>query len=139
MIMMNLSQTTLQTTFISKIDKICENFTGILVFVPEVMDTPTLKTFASLTLIQVTKHIADMQTKSCKLDPIPTYTCIKTNASSPHLYNNAHHQYSTQQCLLLQRVEDLNSKTTSKKKGLDLLDKNFRPVSNLPFLSKLVK
>ena len=26
-----------------------------------------------------------------------------------------------------------------KKKGLDLLDKNYRPVSNLPFLSKLVE
>ena len=28
--------------FISEIDKICGKFIGILVFVPEVMDTPTL-------------------------------------------------------------------------------------------------
>ena len=37
------------------------------------MDTQTLKKFAPLTPIQVTKHIADMQAKSCELDPIPTH------------------------------------------------------------------
>ena len=36
------------------------------------MDTPTLKKFASLTPSQVTKLIADMQTKSFGLHPIPT-------------------------------------------------------------------
>ena len=57
--------------FISKIDKICEKFIGIPAFVPEVMDIPTLKKFAPLTSSQVTKLIANMQTKSCELDPIP--------------------------------------------------------------------
>ena len=52
---------------ISKINKSHENFTGIPAFVPEVMDTPTLKKFAPLTPSQVTKHIADLQTKSCNL------------------------------------------------------------------------
>ena len=59
--------------FISKINKICEKFIGIPAFVPEVMDTPILKKFAPLTHSQVTKLIADMQTKSCELDPIPTH------------------------------------------------------------------
>ena len=59
--------------FISKIDKIHENFTGILAFVPKVMDTPTLTKFTPLTPNQVTKLIANMQTKSCELDPIPTH------------------------------------------------------------------
>ena len=34
--------------FISKIDKICENFTGILAFVPEVIITLTLKSLLLL-------------------------------------------------------------------------------------------
>ena len=37
------------------------------------MDIPTLKKFAPLTPIQVTKHIANMQTKSCEFNPIPTH------------------------------------------------------------------
>ena len=61
------------------------------------------------------------------------------SASSPHPYNNSHYQCLTKQSLFLCRVEDISSKTAPKKKGLDLLDKNFRPVSNLPFLSKLVE
>ena len=51
--------------FISKIDKMYENFTGILAFVPEVMDTPILNKFAPLTPIQVTNLISNMQIKSC--------------------------------------------------------------------------
>ena len=98
--------------FISKIDKIHENFIGIPALVPEVMDTPTLKKFAPLTPSQVTKLIANMQTKSSELDPIPIHV-FKTNVSSPHLYNNSYHQHFTQQCLILQRVEDLNGKTHS--------------------------
>ena len=59
--------------FIPKIDKIHENFTGITAFVPELMYTPTLKRFAPPTPIQVIKFIANIQTKSCKLDPPPTH------------------------------------------------------------------
>ena len=73
MIVLNLLQTTLADYFISKIDKIHENFIGISAFVPEVTDAPIFKEFAHLTPSQVTKLAADMQTISCELDPIPTY------------------------------------------------------------------
>ena len=36
-------------------------------------------------------------------------------------------------------MEDSNSKATIEKCGLDLIDSNYRPVSNLPFISKLVE
>ena len=49
--------------FISKMDKICKKFIGTPVFVPEVMATPNLQKFAPLTPSQVTKLIANMQTK----------------------------------------------------------------------------
>ena len=79
--------------FISRIDKSHENFIGIQVFAPEVTDVPIFKEFTPLTPCQVTKFVADMQTKSYELDPIPT--CFKMNASSPHPYNNSHYQYLT--------------------------------------------
>ena len=59
--------------FISKIDKIHENFIGIPAFAPEVTDVPIFKKFAPLTPSQVPKLVVDMQTKSCELDPIPTH------------------------------------------------------------------
>ena len=40
--------------FISKIDKIQENFTRTPIFVPEAVDTPTFEKFAPLTADQVT-------------------------------------------------------------------------------------
>ena len=59
--------------FISKIDKICENFIGIPAFAPEVTDAPIFKKFVPLTPSQVTKLVADMQTKSRELHMIPTH------------------------------------------------------------------
>ena len=59
--------------FTSKIDKICENFIGIPAFAPEVTDALIFKKFAPFTPGQVTKIVADMQTKSCELDLIPTH------------------------------------------------------------------
>ena len=52
------------------------------------------KMFAPLTPSQVTNLVADMQTKSFETRS-DTYTCIKMNASSPHLYNNSHYQHLT--------------------------------------------
>ena len=86
--------------FISKVDKIYEKFIGIPAFVPEVMDTPTLKRFAPLTPSKVTKLIGDMQTKSCELDPIPTHVLKQM---LPVLISTItqHYQHLTQPHLLL--------------------------------------
>ena len=59
--------------FTSKIDKIQENFSRTPIFVPEAADITTFQKFATLTADQVTNLIAGMQTKSCKLNPIPTH------------------------------------------------------------------
>ena len=59
--------------FISKINKIQENFTGTPIFIPEAADIPTFQKFTFLTVDQVTNLIAGMQTKSCELNPIPTH------------------------------------------------------------------
>ena len=124
--------------FISKIDKIHENFTGIPAFVPVVMDTPTLKKYAPLTPSQVNKLIANMQTKSCELDPIPTHVLKQM---LPVLISIITHIINTSlnNACFCEEWKISMVRPHLKKKGLDLLDKNFRPVSNLPFLSKLVE
>ena len=58
--------------FITKIDKIRDNFSQTPVFIQEATDIPTFQKFAPLTTEQVTNLIFSMQTKSCELDPIPT-------------------------------------------------------------------
>ena len=124
--------------FISKIDKICKNFTGILAFVPEVMDNPFLKKFAPLTTIQVTKVIANMQTKSCELDPIPTHVLKQILPVLISIITHIINASFNNACFCKEWKTSI-VRPLLKKKGLDLQDKNFRPVSNLPFLSKLVK
>ena len=57
----------------------------------------------------------------------------------PYSPNYSHCQCLTQQCLFLWRVEMSVVRPLLKKKGLDLQEKNYCPVSNLPFLSKLVE
>ena len=59
--------------FITKIDKIRDNFSQTPVFIAEATDIPTLQKFAPLTAEQVTNLISSMQTKSCELDPMPTH------------------------------------------------------------------
>ena len=79
-----------------------------------------------------------MQTKSCELDPISTHVL---KWILPVLISIITHIINTS----LNNASFCKEWKTSivrpllKKKGLDLLDKNLRPVSNLPFLSKLVE
>ena len=122
--------------FISKVDKIHEKFIGIPAIVPKVMDTPTLKTFAPLTPSPVTNLIAKMQTRSWELDPIPTHVLKQMLpviiSTITHIINT-----SLNHACFYKEWKTPTVRPLLKKKGFDLLDKNFRPVSNLPFLSKL--
>ena len=113
--------------FISQIDKIHEKFIGIPGFVLEVLDTPTLKKFAPLTLSQVTMLIANMQTKSCELDPIPTHVLKQM---LPVLISTITHIINTSlnhACFCEEWKTSMVRPLPKKKKGLDLLGKNLRP------------
>ena len=59
--------------FITKIDRIRDNFSQTPVLIPETTNIPTFQRFTPLTTEQVTNLISSMQTKSCELDPIPTH------------------------------------------------------------------
>ena len=124
--------------FISKIDKIWENFTGTPIFVPEAADTPTFWKFAPLTADQVYNLIAGMQTKSCKLDLIPTHILKWVLSVLIPLITHIVNTSLSSTCFCEEGKTSV-VRPLLRKKGLDLLEKNYWPVSNLPFLSKLVE
>ena len=96
------------------------------------MDNPTFKT------IQVTKPIAKMQTKSCELDPIPTHVLKQMLPDFISIINQVINTSLNNACFCKEWKISI-VRPLLKKKGVDLLDKNFRPVSNLPILSTLVE
>ena len=101
-------------------------------------DIPALRKFAPLTVSDVRKTISSMKSTSCELDKIPTSflkTIIDTvidditklvNMSLGHGIFCKHWKLAIIKPLL-------------KKIRLELILKNYRPVSNLSFLSKLVE
>ena len=79
-----------------------------------------------------------MQTKSCELNPIPTYVLKWVLSVLIPLITHIVNASLSSPCF----CEELKTSVVRpllKKKGLDLLEKNYWPVSNLPFLSKLVE
>ena len=76
--------------------------------------------------------------KSCELDFIPTYLLKEqSNISVSPLKNivNA----SLEQGLFPQSLRSAIVRPMLKKAGLELIEKNYRPVSNLAFLGKLIE
>ena len=99
---------------------------------------PPLREFELLQEIEVTKIVKSMATKSCEIDVIPT----------PLLKDNLDHFIGVLMQLvnmsLKQRVYAKSWKMAIiqpllKKTGLELIHSNFRPLSNLPFILKLVE
>lgn len=94
--------------------------------------------FSSLSNDDVVKLIKSSPCKSCDLDPLPTRIlkqCIDEVSVSIRSIIN---------CSLSTGVFPSNLKKAVvipllKKPGLELIYKNYRPVSNLPFISKLIE
>ena len=102
------------------------------------IDTPTLSTFESVSEQDMAKIIAKSNSVSCELDPMPTFL-IK--------------QCLPQLLPVLTRIVNLSLATENmppefkkavirpllKKPSLKREVKNYRPVSNLPYVSKLIE
>ena len=129
---------TLQIYSLEKIQKIRDELSSAEGFKPQVNNIPQLKQFLPLKMEEVQKEIMSMKNKSCELDTIPTNllkeilpSCIE---AITHIVNTS----------LTKGIFPNNWRTAIvcpllKKHGLDLLMINYRSVSNLCFLSKLVK
>ena len=124
--------------FITKIDRIRDNFSQTPVLIPETTDIPTFQRFAPLTTEQVTNLISSMQTKSCELDPIPTHILKRVLTTLIPIITHIVNASLTCACFCEEWKTSV-VKPLLKKKGLDPQEKNYCPVSNLPFFSKLAE
>ena len=95
-------------------------------------------TFRTVTEEDVKAAIIDAQPEHCELDLIPT-TLLRqmTHAVAPTFKNCKH--FSTKWNFLHQPERSSALTTVEKKSGLGLIFKNFRPISNSSYLSKLIE
>lgn len=125
--------------FLTKIEKIREALSNYMDYkTPMISGNFNFKEFQPVTRNDVNLELSRMQTKTCELDYLPTkiiknhpeyfldlYTCIVNKSLRDGIF-----------------PEDWKTATLRpllKKPKLELIDKNYRPVSNLSFLSKLTE
>ena len=124
--------------FLSKIEKIRESFTNTPPYETLQHRVPRFTSFHPLMESEVHTVIMRMKNRHCKLDTIPTSilkqileACLTaiTQIVNMSLTNGE----------FCENWKTAVVKPLLKKSGLDLISKNYRPISNLPFISKLVE
>ena len=127
-----------QEFFETKIDKIRNKFDTVLLNNPHT-NVASLKVFEKATAIEVRKVIMNSPNKSCEIDSIPTWLlkeCI--DELLPLITTLINRSLSTgkfpehfKEAIIRPRLKKTNS-------DIDEL-KNYRPVSNLNFISKIIE
>ena len=129
--------------FIAKIDKIRDAVSGqntdITLSYPASDVCSILSDFTRVSAGDVIKLLSSMKSKSCSLDPVPTWLlkdCKETLA--PTLASIINSSFATG--IFPSQLKEAIITPTLKKPSLDAENlSNYRPVSNLPFLSKLIE
>ena len=124
--------------FASKIESIRDSLSSTERYQPKGTDTGKLFQFNRLTVDQIKKRVSTSKPTSCSTDPLPS-NLIKDNIEilAPvitKLVNDSLHLGQFYDHWKLAVVVPL-----LKKVGLDLVCSNYRPVSNLAFISKIVE
>jgi hypothetical protein len=106
---------------------------------PVPQTAPSLEFFHQLSIEEITKLIKASPTKSCKLDPLPTHLlkdCLEALAPAiTNVVNLSLAESTFPQEMKQALVTPLIKKPTLNKEVLS----NYRPVSNLSFLSKVTE
>ena len=132
--------------FVSKIDTIQRQIDADITDLPAsastsangfTRSTPSLSAFKILSANSVKSLIHNSTLKSCPLDPMPSRLVSRCDALLPVIttiidksLEAGHFPKSWKEALVCPLL---------KKPGLHIILKNFRPVSNLAFLSKLIE
>ena len=124
--------------FEEKILLIRKRFTNISPYYPQCTAAPKLVKFAPMTQKQVLHIMNQLKSKSCELNTMPTHIFKQIAPSIAGLITKIIN-------LSLEEGEFCRTWKTAvvhpllKKIGLELIQQNYRPVSNLPFLSKVIE
>ena len=97
-----------------------------------------LRSFRLLSEKEVESIIKSLSSKSCELDVIPTNLLKEILPSILPLVMRLVNT-SLKEGLFVETWKLAIVRPLLKKIGLDLIDKNYRPASNLPFLSKVLE
>ena len=117
------------------------NVTTPLAAAPPTQVQRTLCTLPAVTQEEVKRYIAKSPNKSCILDPLPTWLLKEDQvlqAALPHITDTVIASFATgimPRSLKTAVVKPLNRKSTLDPNQLN----HYRPVSNLPFLGKLIE
>ncbi|XP_064639772.1 uncharacterized protein LOC135495242 [Lineus longissimus] len=127
--------------FVRKVKLIQEKIAAVEVNCPSVTSPAPGKTFSCfdpVSEVEVSNIILKASSASCELDPIPT-SLLKQCLDSllPTIVDIVNQ--SLQTGYIPDSWKCATVKPLLKKAGLDLTFANFRPVSNLPFISKAVE
>ena len=120
--------------FMAKIKKIQDALENHPIYKPEHRDTDQLKEFQLLSENEVKKIIGKMSSKSCKIDPMPTTLLRKVLPSLIRPITSIVNSSITKGIFAMTWKTAIICPLL-KKSGLALQLNNFRPVSNLSFLS----
>ena len=124
--------------FMGKIENIRENLTGNQTYKPMGKMTPSLSEFRPFDQTEIKRIIMDMKTKTCELDALPTKIlkdCL--DEILPTITDLVNISLSNGVFALKWKTSVI--RPLLKKPNLDLILSSYRPVSNLPFLSKLLE
>ena len=99
---------------------------------------PSFTQFKKLSVEDTIKLIRQSPSKSCELDPVPTTILIEVTPSIALLAASIVNE-SMQTGVFPQDLKEALVKPMLKKANLDLIDKNYRPVSNLEFMGKALE
>ena len=126
------------TFFLKKIDRIRDKFEGIQPYQPRQLDTPQLGKFAPTTTSQLGKLVRSMQPKTCSLDIIPTSKFQEIlDGCLPALVHLVNRSLDIGD--FCEDWKEALVKPLIKKKSLGPQNSNYRPVSNLSFISKILE
>ena len=124
--------------FQNKILLIRECLKDIASYQPQEANVPKLYKFAPMTEGEVYKVINSLKSKSCELDVIPM-DIFKTLLPTILPLITKILNVSLGEGLFLRKWKTAVVQPLLKKLGLQLINPNFRPVSNLSFLSKVIE
>ena len=105
---------------------------------PPVEDIPMFSKFTPLTEEETRKLVSSLQNKSCEIDPVPAKVFQMLQNKLIPIYTRIIN-LSLGQGEFTQDWKNSSVKPLLKKTGLDLLRKNYRPVSNLKYILKMVE
>ena len=124
--------------FIGKIEKMRQELNTNSRYTPSNDNILILSRFTEVTQDEVQKFIMNLATKNCELDCIPTATLKQVlPALLPSI--TAIMSTSLKLGVFVHKWKVAVICPLLKKTGLELIPKNYRPVSNLPFLSSMLE